>query len=253
MDSIQDENKDIMENKGAAGDSSVIDTGRGSLLNPEPIDAEQYLRTAMASFGFQSEYQNIEEKARLSVLIKACAVFSPCTYNLPLVGKNIRIPTFVSCGENGITEGSRVIDASALRELMAARKINHCIRIYNGRKEDFVQDAVVGVMGDIVDDTYDIDDQKCSQEALAIASIWLELFSRDMLEDPTDGIFRNSENGNKNEECNEDKDTEDNLEASSDFAMVSPEDLRSSRASAVAKHVHNDPAFFDENPQQAAK
>ena len=136
---------------------------------------------------------------------------------------------------------------------MAARKINHSIRIYNGRKEDFVQDAVVGVMGDIVDDTYDIDDQKCSQEALAIASIWLELFSRDMLEDPTDGIFSSSDNGNKNDDCNKDKDTEDNLEASSDFAMVSPEDLRSSRASAVAKHVHNDPAFFDENPQQAAK
>ena len=224
-------------------DNYLIDTGRGSLINPEPLDAESYLQNAMASFGFKSDYQNKEEKAYLSSMIKACAVFSPCNYNLPFVGTHVRIPTFIVFGEDGISEGSRLVDARAIQELMSARKINYSIRVYKGRKEEFVQDAVAAATDDIVSDA----DLKCSQEAIAIASIWLELFSRDVYKDPTDGIVHHSIIGDDL------KKVEGKMDASLAFSIVSPDDLTEARGSALAKHIHDNPDFFDEKPSAEAQ
>ena len=246
--SAPNEDEDV-EEQSKDGGSGVIDTGKGSLLNPEPVDAEPYLRTAMESFGFKSKYLNIKEKARLSGLVKACAVFSPCNYNLPLVGKNVRIPTFMAFGENGRSEGSRLVDARAIQELMSARKIKHSIRVYGSRKEDFVQKAVVAVPDNSIDSMDNDDDQKCSQEALAIASIWLELFSRDMLDDPTDGVFNHHDSSNERDS----KDVAEEIDASLAFSMISPNDLMSARGTAVAKHVHDDPDFLDKSPLETSE
>ena len=238
-DSTPNEAEDIQQ-QCADGVRDIVDTGKGSILNPEPIDADTYLRTAMESFGFNSKYQNTKEKARLAGLIKACAVFSPCNYNLPLVGENIRIPTFLAFGEGGRSEGSRLVDARAIQELLSARKINHSIRVYRGRKENFIEEAVVATVGDPAGDIDNDDNQKCCQEALAIASIWLELFSRDMLEDPTDGVF---DYRYINDDSSLQK-TVDEIDTSLSFSMISPDDLMPPRSSAVAKHVHDDPKLF---------
>jgi hypothetical protein len=48
------------------------------------------------------------------------------------------------------------------------------------------------------------------------------LYARDNFDDPTDGA-----------------------DCSSEFAIISPDDLQSISSSPVAVHVHDDPTFFD--------
>ena len=142
------------------------------------------------------------------------------------MGKNLRLPTFFAFGENGLSEGCRILDAKALhealmnqRQLKKRKHIEFSFRVYQGCSQRFVNDPTSE------------DDLRCSQEALAIAAIWLELFSRDLLDDPTDGVGS----------AFDDKDEA----AAVEFAVVSPHDLPRPRSSVVARHIHDDPTFFN--------
>ena len=202
-------------------DIDVIPQGtvasKDSSSNAEVLDANSYIKTAMASFGLSTDYSNLLEKAKLSGLLRTAAVFCPSGYNLAMVGKNLRVPTFLAFGENGLDEGSRLVDIKAIKELLSTKQrklsIPFSIRVYEGRENSFIQNPK------------STEDSKCAQEALSIASVWLEVFSRDLNDDPTDGVS---------------SDTVDE-----DFATISPYQLREPiRASSVATHVHDDPNFF---------
>lgn len=150
------------------------------------------------------------------------------------MGKNLRVPTFIAIGDNGRAAGCRAVDARALYELFTTDKsqlkrrkdIEFSIRVYQGRSQLFMHD------------TQDADDLKCSQEALSIAAIWLELFSRDMDEDPTDGVGSGASTKASSEI------TSENFDSSMHYALISPGDLLNPRESIVARHIHELPDYF---------
>lgn len=137
-----------------------------------------------------------------------------------MVGKNLRIPTFLAFGEKGREGGGRLVDVKALREILSIQqkknRIDYSMRVYEGCGDVFITNTNVSEV-----------DNKCCQEALSIASVWLEVFSRDLNTDPTDGCFV------------------DPHEPSIDFSLVSAQQLREvSRSSSLSNHVHDDPNFF---------
>lgn len=43
----------------------------------ESLPVGSFLKTAMASYGFPARYEDVEEAAKLAVLLKVCSAFSP--------------------------------------------------------------------------------------------------------------------------------------------------------------------------------
>lgn len=66
---------------------------------------------------------------------------------------------------------------------------------------------------------------------MSIGAIWMEVFSRNLKTDPTEGVGR---------------DTVDADPTTAELLIVSPKALmQAPRRSTIASHVHDDPTFFD--------
>lgn len=109
-----------------------------------------------------------------------CGVFvaSPSGYDVKAVSDSIVSPLFAVFGDGDVAKGSTVEDAEYMHDTLVGREAevkDFSFRVYEGRSGAFLHRPVSD------------EDRLCAQEALALGAIWLDVFSRQQEDDPTEG------------------------------------------------------------------
>lgn len=159
---------------------------------------------------------SLRETARL----EPCGVLAICPSlsagDLDHVGKSLRVPSFFIFGELDKCPGAGLDSAEELHTLLSDRLsevADLSIRVYQGRTSDFAHAPKTD------------DDRKCSQEATAIGSIWLDVFSAGPLERTNgQGMTRLQDS----------------------FSFISNKDIarQTLQPSSIASQLHDDASLF---------
>ena len=96
------------------------------------------------------------------------------------VGRQIDKAVFVVFGEKDPRQGASLTDALKLYGELSKRRdegslVDYSLRVYQGRGRRFMSASSDEI------------DQRCSQEAVSVGSVWLDAFSRDFSNDRTEG------------------------------------------------------------------
>jgi hypothetical protein len=159
---------------------------------------------------------SLRDTARL----EPCGVLAICPSlsekDLDHVGKSLRVPSFLIFGELDKCPGAGLDSAEELHALLSDRLsevADLSIRVYQGRNSDFAHAPKTD------------EDRKCSQEATAIGSIWLDVFSAGPLERTNgQGMTRLADS----------------------FCFISNKDIarQSLQPSSIASQLHDDASLF---------
>jgi len=179
--------------------------------NVERADKQGALRVdqghILASYGSLS----IVEVA--SLVPKSLVAFSPREYDVSKIASCLRLPSFFVLGQDDNEQGSRKQDMLELEKGFMSRvqeMVDFSIRVYEGQVAEL--------------------DAKCTQEAVAITSLWMDIYSRSQTNAEGKTQFTRGLGQTKYQ---------------SPLVVVSKEDMayKELRASPIATYLHDDPMF----------
>jgi hypothetical protein len=221
------QNDKIEESRNIQEDIEHI-SSEDTAYHHEVVNAQQSSRLVNANLLSDGCTLSIQTLKQINP--KAVFAVTPQGYDINRVCKSLCCPTFVTFGEYGV--GTTTTSAAVRKgsNLMAAKKLYNCLQNRSTEIKDFSL-RIYESCGGLGDSSAFIHrcnlltehDQKASQEAISIGSIWLDIFSRDD-EDATSGMGT--------------------MKLDNGLVIVRKEDLINPvRSSAIASYLHEDPNF----------